>query len=54
MNLLVWLWDVLVVERRTTRLPQAINDAYERGRQDGYNEAMTDAVQMAKAQRKYA
>lgn len=37
MNKLLWLWDALVVERRLTRFPAAVNAAYERGREESYD-----------------
>lgn len=46
MNTLVWLWDVLVGERRMTRLPEAINAAY----QAGYSQALNDMLVAAKQQ----
>lgn len=50
----MWLWDALVVERRLTQFPVAVNQAHERGRHEGYCEAMekvtTDLLTAAGAQ----
>lgn len=46
MNTLLWLWDVLVRERRLNRFSEAVNAAYEHGCERGYHQAINDMKHM--------
>lgn len=49
MNTLLWLWDVLVRERRLNRFSEAVNAAYEHGCERGYHQAINDMKHMRRA-----